>query len=67
MAGRSRTALTHVEWRGTRMEYVTRGRFGGFGLKTISGGFRGVRPQNLNGGSKENEQCMAASKEFTSR
>ena len=27
-AGRSRTAVTCVGWRGTRMEYATRGRFG---------------------------------------
>jgi hypothetical protein len=33
--GRSRTAVTRVEWRGSRIEYTTRGRFGGLGLKTI--------------------------------
>jgi hypothetical protein len=34
-AGRSRTAVTRVERRGTRIEYATRGRFDGLGLKTI--------------------------------
>jgi hypothetical protein len=28
--------------RGTRMEYATRGRFDGLGLKTIGGGFTGL-------------------------
>jgi hypothetical protein len=32
--GWSRTAVTRVEWRGMRMEYVTRVRFDGLGLKT---------------------------------
>jgi hypothetical protein len=39
--GRSRTAMTRVEWRGTHMEYATRGRFDGLGLKTI--GWTGLR------------------------
>jgi hypothetical protein len=34
--------VTHVERRGTRMEYATRGRFDGLGLKTIGGGFMGL-------------------------
>jgi hypothetical protein len=34
-ASRSKTAVTRVERRGTRMEYATRGRFDGLGLKTI--------------------------------
>jgi hypothetical protein len=45
--------VTRVEWRGTRMEYTTRGRFGGLGLKTIDGRFRGFGPQNPGGGSEE--------------
>jgi hypothetical protein len=28
-------AVTHVKWRGMRLEYATRGRFDGLGLKTI--------------------------------
>ena len=51
--GRSRTAVTRVERRGTRMEYATRGRFGGLGLKTIGGRFHGFGPHNLDGGSEE--------------
>jgi hypothetical protein len=38
--GRSRTAVTRVEVRRTRIKYVTRERFSGLGLKTIGGGFR---------------------------
>jgi hypothetical protein len=51
--GQSRMVVTRVEWRGTRMEYTTRGRFGGLGLKTIDGRFRGFGPQNPGGGSEE--------------
>jgi hypothetical protein len=40
-ASRSRTAVTRVEWQGKHMEYTTRSRF------------RGFRPQNSGGGSKE--------------
>jgi hypothetical protein len=32
-ADRSRTAVTRVEWRGTRMEYATHGRFVGWASK----------------------------------
>ena len=39
---RSRTEVTRVELRGTRMEYATRGRFDGLGLKTIGGRFTGL-------------------------
>jgi hypothetical protein len=35
------------------MEHATRGRFGGLGLKTISGRFCGFRPQNPSGSSDE--------------
>jgi hypothetical protein len=35
------------------MEYATRGRFGGLGLKTIGGRFYGFGPQNSDRGSKE--------------
>jgi hypothetical protein len=34
--------VTHVEERRMRMEYATRGGFGGFVLKTIEGGFTGL-------------------------
>ena len=65
--GQSRTAVTCVEWRGTRMEYATRGRFGGLGLKTISGRFRGFRPQNPGGGSEEERTICGGIEEFASR
>jgi hypothetical protein len=60
--GRSRMAVTRVEWRETRMEYATRGRFGGLGLKTIGGRFHEFEPQNPGGGSKRNGQHVAASR-----
>jgi hypothetical protein len=37
-----RTEVTHVELRGTHMEYATRGRFDGLSLKTIGGRFMGL-------------------------
>jgi hypothetical protein len=40
--GQSRTEVTHVELRGTRMEYATHRRFDGLGLKTIGGRFMGL-------------------------
>jgi hypothetical protein len=64
---RSRTAVTRVEWRGTRMEYATRGRFGGLGLKTIGGRFHGFGPQNPDGGSEEERTVCSRIEEFASR
>jgi len=49
-SGRSKTAVTRVgggRVRGTLLA----ARFGGLGLKTIGGGFRGFGPQNPGGGS----------------
>ena len=66
-AGRSRTVVTHVEWRGTRMEYATRGRFGGLGIKTIGGRFHGFGPQNPGGGSEEERTARGGIEEFASR
>ena len=66
-AGRSRTAETSVKWRGTRMEYTTRGRFGGLGLKTIGGQFNGFGPQNPGGGSKEEQTAHGGIEEFAPR
>ena len=66
-ADRSRTAVTRVEWRGTRMEYATRKRFGGLGLKTIGGRFHGFRPQNPGGGSEEERTARGGIEEFASR
>ena len=65
--GWSRTAVTRVEWRGTRMEYATRGRFGGLGLKTIGGRFRGFGPLNPGGGSEEERTACGGIEEFASR
>jgi hypothetical protein len=65
--GRSRTAGTRVEWRETRMEYATRGRFDGLGLKTIGGRFHGFGPQNLGGGSEEERTARGSIEEFVLR
>ena len=56
--------MTHVEWRGTRMEYATHGRFGGLGLKTIGGRFHGYGPQNPGGGSEEERTAHGGIEEF---
>jgi hypothetical protein len=65
--GRSRTALTRVEWRGTHTEYATRRQFGDLGLKTIGGRFHGFRPQNPGGGSEEKRTARGGTEEFASR
>ena len=67
VVSRSRTAVTHVEWRGTHMEYATCGRFGGFGLKTICGRFHGFGPQNPGGGSEKEQTARGGIEEFMSR
>ena len=59
--------MTRVEWRGTRMENATRGRFGGLGLKTIGGRFHGFGPQNPDGGSEEERTARGGIEEFASR
>jgi hypothetical protein len=64
---RSRMAVTRVEWQGTRMEYLTRGQFGGLGLKTIGGRFHGFWPQNPGGGSEEERTARGDIKKFASR
>ena len=45
--------VTRVELRGTRMEYATRGRFVGLGLKTTRWTVFGFGSQNPGGGSEE--------------
>jgi hypothetical protein len=65
--GRLRIAVTRVEWWGTRMEYATHRWFGGLGLKTIGGRFRGFRPQNPSGGSEEEQTTRGGIEEFASR
>jgi hypothetical protein len=49
------------------MEYATRGRFGGLGLKTIGGWFHGFGPQNLSRGSEEARTTRGGIEEFASR
>ena len=65
--GRSRTVVTHVEWRRTRMEYATHGRFGGLGLKTIGGWFHEFGPQSPGRGSEEERTTHGGIEEFVSR
>jgi hypothetical protein len=64
---RSRTAVTRIEWRGTRMEYATRRWFGGLGLKTIGGQVYGFGPQNPSEGSDEERTTRNGVREFASR
>jgi hypothetical protein len=49
------------------MEYDTRGQFGGLGLKTIGGRFRGFGHKNPGGGSKEERTARGGIEEFASR
>jgi hypothetical protein len=66
-AGRSRTAVTRVERRGTRMEYATRERVWWFGPQNHRWRVYGFRPQNLGGGSEEERMTRGGIEEFTSR
>ena len=59
--------MTHVEWQGTRMEYATRGRFGGLGLKTIGDRFCEFGPQNSYEGTKKKRTTRDSIEEFASR
>ena len=65
--GRSRMVVTHVEWRGIRMEFATLGQFGGLGLKTIGGRFHGVWPQNPGEGFEEERTARGSIEEFMLR
>jgi hypothetical protein len=60
-------AVTCVEWQGRRMEYATREWFSGLGFKTIGGRFRGFGPQNLGGGSEEEQTTRDDMEEFMPR
>ena len=66
-AGQSRTEVTRVELPGTHMEYTTRGRFGGLGLKTIGWTVFRFGPQNPDGGSKEERTARGGIEELASR
>ena len=59
--------VTHVEWRGVRMEFATLGQFGGLGLKTIGGRFHRFGPQNPSGGFEEERTARGSIEEFASR
>ena len=49
------------------MEYATRERFGGLGLKTIGGRFHRFGPQNPGRGSEEERTARGSIEEFASR
>jgi hypothetical protein len=51
----SKTAVTSVEWRGTRMEYTTRGGLVVWASKPMGGQVYGFGPQNLGGGFEEEQ------------
>jgi hypothetical protein len=55
------------QWRGTCMEYATRGWFGGLDLKSISGRFHGFGSQNPGGGSEEERTTRGGIEEFAMR
>jgi hypothetical protein len=59
--GQSRTVVTRVERWETLMEYATRERVGGLGLKTIGGGFTGLGLKTRADVSRRNERHVAAS------
>ena len=66
-AGRSRMAVTRIEWRGTRMEYATHGLFAGLSLKPTRWTVFGFGPQNPGGGSEEERTARGGIEEFVSR
>ena len=49
------------------MEYATRERFGGLGLKTIGRTVFGFGPQNPGGGSEEERMARGGIEEYASR
>jgi hypothetical protein len=49
------------------MEYTTHRRFGGLGLKTIGGRFRGFGSQNPDGGSEKKRTACGGIEEFAAR
>jgi hypothetical protein len=67
VVGRSRTAVTRVERRGTRMEYATRERVWWFGPQNHRWQVYGFGPQNTGGGSEEERTTRDGIEEFASR
>jgi hypothetical protein len=59
---RSRTAVTRVECRRTRMEYTTRGQFCGLGLKPSVAGFAGLGLKTRAEVPRRNRRHVAASR-----
>jgi hypothetical protein len=65
--GRSKTAVTRVEWQGTRMEYATRGGSVVWASKLSGGRVYGFRTQNPGEGSEEERTVRGSIEEFASR
>jgi hypothetical protein len=65
--GRSKTAVTRVKWRGTRMEYATRGGLVVWASKPSGGRIYGFGPQNPARGSEEEQTTRGGIEEFASR
>ena len=59
--------VTHIELRGTHMEYATRRRFGGLSLQITRWTVFGFGPQNPGGGSEEERTARGGIEEFVSR
>jgi hypothetical protein len=64
--GWSKTVVTHVEWRGTRMEYATCGGLVVWTSKLSGGQVYGFGPQNPRGGSEEKRTARGGIEEFAS-
>jgi hypothetical protein len=65
--GRSKTAVTRVEWWGTCTEYATRGGLMVWASKPSGGWVYGFGPQNPGGGSEEERTTRGGIEEFVSR
>jgi hypothetical protein len=65
--GRSRTTVTRVEQRGTRMKYAPRERVWWFGPQNHRWRIYGFVSQNPDGGSEEEQTSRGGVGEFASR
>jgi hypothetical protein len=63
----SKTAVTRVESRGTHMEYTTRCDLVVWASKLSGGRVYGFEPQNLGGGSEEEQMTCGGIEKFASR